>query len=108
MPNQSKINDPRYWAKWKASGAVIQLIKDVQGNLCAVSKESYRLMTDYSAVLGDNYKAGAEVRLIGGVEGHYNEPGYHFYPEYVTVTHSKANPPQFAGVKRSELELITD
>jgi hypothetical protein len=85
-----------------------QKMKDFQGNECAVSEQLYRLIVDKSELFGEEYRQDAQVKLIGGVDGHFNEPGYHFASGYVTITHPNASPAHFCGVKKSELELITD
>ena len=82
-------------------------MKDWEGKEYRVSDELYRLKVDKSELFGDNYKKGTPVRLIGG-EGHVDEPGYHFDPNWLTVTCPTENAADFCGVKKSELELITD
>ena len=81
-------------------------MKDHQGRPCAVSEEIYRLKVNKSGLFGQEYREGAQVKLIGGVGGHFNEPGYHPSQGYVTITHPKASPAQFCGVKKRELELV--
>ena len=49
MPNESKIKDPRFWAKWRASGAV--------GDIDSYHRIKFPKWDDYQILLG-NVRAG--------------------------------------------------
>jgi hypothetical protein len=104
MVNQSKARDSRFWKKWAESGAVDcpRFLRDTSGKECLLSREAYRLKEDITL----KYHSGIKVRLIGGVDDHYNIPGYHFNEDFVTVSKPGANPANFVGVRKNQLELI--
>jgi len=73
------------------------------GRECILSDEIYEIMNDDH--LSPDYKKGARVRKISGVDGS-STPGYHFTEGFVTVCNIHASNAQFCGIETSQLKLV--
>jgi hypothetical protein len=81
-------------------------IKDERGIVYNLSKEIYMVKNSCP-----NYTKGKMVRLISGIfdtrlMGPSKTPGYHFTPNWLTVTPIDSKKPQWRGFHESELSLV--
>lgn len=128
MVNESQKNDKRFWRKWAKAGAlgtiqgpvreqdyldsqpIIRTLRDDRsGRDCLLSNEVYQITADDPSGIGSTrYRQGTKVRLISGVDGRYNTPGYHFRKDMVTVACLDAEKAEFIGVYKNHLELVRE
>lgn len=76
MPNQSKINDPRFWARWSASGAVGTIETAIAAQLANQGDLVISAIGEHYAGPGNGYSTLSlgERTVINGPDWGVTEP----------------------------------